>query len=225
MTAGKAPHIAKKLLEVLVEMNLADHPVLFHVFSNGGCTIYNAMREELKNDVDLEDIARLGVVYDSAPGRPRLYRHIHLMYSGYQPGLITNLRMACFFVFAAIGVGIDSVCRFFGTPLRETMYDKMLYYQDNCSELYLYSKADQIILSSDVDNMIERRRMQSVDISAKRWEDSAHVQHLRIHREDYLKECYAFLMKCLQQSFESEEALGPLEDTTNKKFKLADNRQ
>lgn len=213
---GKAPEIGKKLLEVLVEMNLADNPVLFHIFSNGGCTLYNAMREELKNNEEFEDIVRLGVVYDSAPGRPHLFRYLHLIFSGYEPGLMTSFWKACYVVFAAIGFGVDGVCRFFGTTLRETMYDKMLYYQDYCPELYLYSKADEVIASCDVDNMVERRRMQSVDITVRRWDDSPHVQHLRTHKEDYMKQCYGFLTNCLQQSFESDEALGPVEDRKSK---------
>lgn len=202
---GKAPEVAKKLLEVLIEMSLSDHPVLFHIFSNGGCAIYNAMREELKSNEEFEEIVRLGVVYDSAPGRPHLTRQIGVVFTGYQPGLLTTLMKVCYMAFGFIGYSFDKVLRMFGMSLRKTIYDKMLYSQDGCPELYLYSEADEIILSTDIDELIACRRLQSVDIVTKRWSDSQHVQHLRKHKEEYVKACYDFLHKCLLESMEGDD--------------------
>lgn len=196
--------VAKKLLEVLIEMNLADNPVLFHIFSNGGSIIYNEIRKELDENPDFEEIDKLGIVYDSAPGRVSISRSAEIMYSLYPQGLITTLmKMAHMFLlsvmkglrFALQPIGLASI-------LPPTIYEDMMFGQDGCPELYLYSEADEVISYKDVEEIITRRHMQSVDISSKRWLDSKHVQHFRQHPKEYSEKCYEFLSKCLKRSEE-----------------------
>lgn len=34
------PHIGKRLLQVITDKRLHEHPIFFHVFSNGGAILY-----------------------------------------------------------------------------------------------------------------------------------------------------------------------------------------
>ena len=190
--------VAKRLLEVLVEMNLTENPVLFHIFSNGGCTLYSAMREELKENSRFEDIEKLGVVYDSAPGKVKMKTVVAATFNGYRPSVLTTILQMGLYALLSVYVGVETFFGMFGWQIRGSLYDDMIYYHDYCPELYLFSKADTDISACDVENVIERRRMQGVDITSQCWDDSLHVQHLRKHRESYINQCYDFLKKCIK---------------------------
>lgn len=196
---GKTRHVqvARKLLEVLLEMNLYDNPVLFHIFSNEGCKIYNAMRDELRENSHFEDIVKLGVVYDSAPGQPEIRQQVAAVIQTYDNNWWTSLLKMAVYAYTAVTVGLDVILSYIGVQLRSYMYNDMIYYQDGCPELYLFSKADELVSASDIQNLIERRRMQGVDIDFVAWDDSPHVQHLQEHRESYVSQCHDFLRKCL----------------------------
>ncbi|XP_067928489.1 transmembrane protein 53-B-like [Watersipora subatra] len=196
----KTSEVAKKLLDVLIEMNLSDNPVLFHIFSNGGCRLYNAMRNELQNNSSFEEIEQLGVVYDSAPGNPTVSQIVLSTFPANNPNMLSTLLKVGFYVFAAAYVGFLSLSRLFGWKVVPCTYDEMIYHQDGCPELYLFSKTDALIAASDVEYVITRRQMQGVDITFQCWDDSKHVQHFRTHREGYMKQCYDFLMKCLKRA-------------------------
>lgn len=192
--------VARRLLEILVEMNLSDNPVLFHIFSNGGCMIYNAMRDELKENSEFEDLETLGVVYDSAPGNSGVNQRVSAVFQSYPRGFITSILKMGLYAFMVVTMGLNMILNFFGIQVHESMYDKMLYYQDGCPELYLFSKADELVSATDVENTIDKRRMQGVDITSMSWDDSPHVQHLRVHRESYITQCRDFVKRCLKVS-------------------------
>merc|ERR1719277_2515819 len=63
-------------------------------------------------------------------------------------------------------------------------------------QLYLFSKSDDLIPSSDVSAMLTYRRSLGVDVSENCWENSPHVQHMRTHRETYINSCHNFLERC-----------------------------
>ena len=159
-------------------MNLEVYPVLFHIFSNGGCYIFDAMREELSSNSDYEDIEKLGVIYDSAPGQSTVSTTVDIFFN-FQDGFFTQILKSFAYIFFAIGKGINSIAGMLGYSLYSTIYDKMMFGQDGCPELYLYSTKDQVILASDVDEVVQKRRIQGVDISTAQWSDSDHVQHFR----------------------------------------------
>lgn len=100
--------------------------------------------------------------------------------------------------------GLSKLFNILGVNFSSGVFDDMVYYQDSCPEMYLFSKTDEIISATDIEDMIDRRRMQSIDITAKCWEDSPHVQHLRVHQDSYIKHCCDFLSKCVKLAKECE---------------------
>ena len=60
-------------------------------------------------------------------------------------------------------------------------------------QLYLYSKADQLISYEEVRGFIEERRQDGVKVTEKCWEDSPHVAHFRMHPEEYGRHVRAFI--------------------------------
>lgn len=84
---------------------------------------------------------------------------------------------------------------------REVAYYRLFKLKDLPSkQLYLYSKADTLIRSKEVDRFIEHQKSLGADVQSKCWVDSPHVQHLKYHPDEYQTLCYAFLDKILEKS-------------------------
>jgi len=198
--SGRKEDVARKLLDVLVEMNLSDNPVLFHIFSNGGCSIYSCMRTEMVMNREFQDIKKLGVVYDSAPGQPRILNGVNAQFAHYPPGLWTQIRKALFTIsFLVIETGryLGSLIGLFSPSPVVVLYESMKHFSNDCPELYLYSKGDNLIPYTDVDAMIEYRKKAGVTVDSMCWDDSNHAQHLRTHRESYMQQCISFVLNCM----------------------------
>lgn len=75
-------HIGEKILKLMYDMNFEGHPLIFHIFSNGGAYLYQhislAMRQ---HGMPLQT---RGMIIDSAPGERRflgLFRAVSAIYS------------------------------------------------------------------------------------------------------------------------------------------------
>lgn len=62
--------IGQKVLNLLFEMNFDAHPLIVHIFSNGGAHLYQQILLAMKRVNS--SICIRGVIFDSAPGERRL---------------------------------------------------------------------------------------------------------------------------------------------------------
>ena len=56
----------------LIKDKSDDRPLILHVFSNGGCTVYNKLVEQIYNYnavFNYKPIHVAGVIFDSCPGK------------------------------------------------------------------------------------------------------------------------------------------------------------
>ena len=73
--------IGEKILKLIYDMNFDSHPLIFHVFSNGGAFLYQHIALALRRSKSPINIC--GMIFDSAPGDRRivgLYRAITAIY-------------------------------------------------------------------------------------------------------------------------------------------------
>lgn len=73
--------IGEKILKLIYDMNFDSHPIIFHVFSNGGAFLYQHIVLAMENQKKTLQIK--GMIFDSAPGERRivgLYRAIAVIY-------------------------------------------------------------------------------------------------------------------------------------------------
>lgn len=73
--------IGEKILKLLFDMNFDSHPLIVHVFSNGGAYLYQHILLAMKQNSSNIDIR--GLIFDSAPGERRimsLYRATSAIY-------------------------------------------------------------------------------------------------------------------------------------------------
>nr|CAD7585832.1 unnamed protein product [Timema genevievae] len=205
---GKMTHLGKRLVELIMDMSLEEHPIFFHV---------------------------KGCIFDSAPGENRvlsLYLAISAIIGG---GRFYNLLMTSIFTFFCMFVWLsESAVR----SLREMKPMEMgpinLYEEPfSWPQLFIYSTTDTLVSyktflkesyvrlkknravgvkglayrlhspgqnssgGRDVEDFAERRKQRGIDVSAIRFDDSPHVQHFLVHRDIYINTVCSFLHTCL----------------------------
>lgn len=64
--------IARKLLSLLRDMSLDDHPVFFHMFSNNGSVLYYYLTQAMAES-NAPKITVKGCIFDSTPAPRRLF--------------------------------------------------------------------------------------------------------------------------------------------------------
>lgn len=72
--------IGDKILKLIYDMNFDSHPIIFHVFSNGGAYLYQHISIAMKNSD--QPVQVRGMIFDSAPGERRilgLYRALKVI--------------------------------------------------------------------------------------------------------------------------------------------------
>lgn len=73
--------IGEKILKLIQDMNFDAHPLIFHIFSNGGAYLYQHINLAVRKHKSPLQVR--GVIFDSAPGERRmlgLYRAITAIY-------------------------------------------------------------------------------------------------------------------------------------------------
>nr|XP_056700770.1 transmembrane protein 53 [Euleptes europaea] len=188
--------LAKKLLELLFDYEMDTRPLLFHVFSNGGVMLYRYIVELLHTHQQFQHLRVVGTVFDSAPGRKNLkggLRALSVVLGS------TNVYVKYFLLltFAVLVVTLRILLYPLTRFVHENHYDAMLRQPSSWPELYLYSKADGVILASDVETMIEARRQHRVPVKAVDFVTSAHVSHFRAYPALYVTHCTSFMYSCL----------------------------
>ncbi|XP_015263776.1 PREDICTED: transmembrane protein 53 [Gekko japonicus] len=189
-------NLAKKLLELLFAYKMEMKPLLFHVFSNGGVMLYRYIVELLHTHRQFQHLRVVGTVFDSAPGRKNLRGGLRALSVVLES---TNVYVKYFLLlsFAVLVVTLRILLYPLTRFVHESHYDAMLKQPSFWPELYLYSRADGVILASDVETMIEARRQRQVPVKAVDFVNSAHVSHLRAHPASYVTHCISFMYSCL----------------------------
>ncbi|XP_060087675.1 transmembrane protein 53 [Heteronotia binoei] len=189
-------NLAKKLLELIFAYEMEMKPLLFHVFSNGGVMLYRYIVELLHTQQQFQHLRVVGTVFDSAPGRKNLRGGLHAL-SVVLGSTNVYVKYFLLLTFAILVVTLRILLYPLTRFVHESHYDAMLKQPSSWPELYLYSRADGVILASDVETMIEARQQRRIPVKAVDFVNSAHVSHFRAYPTLYVTHCISFMYSCL----------------------------
>ena len=77
------------------------------------------------------------------------------------------------------------------------LYDDISHDRARCPQLFLYSRADEIVPAVDVAELVEARGRRGLRVKQVVWDDSPHVRHFTMHPEVYTDTCRHFAHACL----------------------------
>ncbi|XP_067893222.1 transmembrane protein 53 isoform X2 [Heterodontus francisci] len=192
---------ARKLLDLLFDIGIEEHPILFHVFSNGGCMLYRHIVELQCNKTEtyFTKLNVVGTIFDSAPGNRNLQGGIRALYTSL--GSSTNVLVKCFAIPAFVLIVLLKAVLY---PITQFIslsnYDALKADPSRWPQLYLYSKADKIISCKDIEAMIKMRKLLAIQVQSVNFNTSQHVNHFREFPNEYSTKCISFLKECIQQT-------------------------
>ena len=193
--------VAEKLLDLIIKFKLEHHPVLFHVFSNGGGVVYRYASELIATQEKFKNIHVLGSIFDSCPAPRSIATGLKTYFTNFHPKnrFIKYLMMYFCIAFMIISRTWRDIVRLFATDTeaaKQRYWEAMRDDPNNWPHLYLFSANDRIVHFSDIKRMIAHRKAKGIDVHFRMWDKSAHVAHLRFHRREYVEVCYEFLSLC-----------------------------
>ncbi|KAK8765055.1 hypothetical protein V5799_032334 [Amblyomma americanum] len=98
----------------------------------------------------------------------------------------------------------------FGTRFHqvESAYNALLAESPLCPQLFLYSEKDAICSHQSIHAFADARRAKGVPVEEVFWQDSPHVQHFILHRNQYITSVTDFMRRCLQGTIQVSSPVG-----------------
>ncbi|EFJ46008.1 hypothetical protein VOLCADRAFT_93804 [Volvox carteri f. nagariensis] len=151
-------------------------PTIYHIFSTGGFIHAGTMWRWMD---EVEDVAQR---------RDMLEEELSYGMAGWQGPLLNGVRTF-----------MQSYLQSKGVKMRtEEVYDAWYNLAPVCPQLYLYSDADPLVSSSDVERYMGVQEGRGVEVSGYKWPDSGHVEHFRRHPHEYAYQISTFLARSLR---------------------------
>ncbi|CAJ1965788.1 unnamed protein product [Cylindrotheca closterium] len=203
--------LLKEVAEADDDNNQANKtPVVMHILSNGGTFITNRIgimleandnsvnkkeetTEEQDNDTETSqdlrlfgDRLKLGCqIFDSAPGFFTTSGTFNVIRSLVPNKIIGYPAAAMYVVFTHV---LNLSSYLMGQPTHNEEFWSRLQTDTNClRQAYMYSNDDEIVEGKYIEELANDRKAGVGEyVALKHFENSAHVQHLRKHEEEYV---------------------------------------
>ncbi|XP_008263581.2 transmembrane protein 53 isoform X1 [Oryctolagus cuniculus] len=188
--------LAQRLLELLFDYEIEKEPLLFHVFSNAGVMLYRYVLELLHTHQRFCHLRVVGTIFDSGPGDSNVVGALRALavILEHRPAV---LRLLLLVAFALVAVLFHVLLAPLTALFHPHFYDRLQDAGSRWPELYLYSKADEVVLARDVERMVEARLSRRVLVRSVDFVSSAHVSHLRDYPTYYTSLCVDFMHNCV----------------------------
>lgn len=211
--------IGEKILKLMYDMNFDSHPVIVHIFSNGGAYLYQhislAMRKH-KTPIQIR-----GMIFDSAPGERRilgLYRAVTAIYGKERKkchsvtALIITLTLSIMWFVEETFAAFKSLF-FKSEPVQTNPFSDLKNEATQFPQLFVYSKGDVVIPYQDIEKFIKIRQERGVDVSAACFEDAEHVKIYTKYPSQYIHCVCSFINNCLSRPYKGGNGLETVTDS------------
>jgi hypothetical protein len=196
-------NFALQFYEKVLDNDDTSSPIVFHVFSMNGCTLFVALwdlLDTLPNGAAIKQRVK-GIIFDSSPANVRPMQSANavsfatLPPSQYSEIFRSTYKVILGFFFASHRATVWIQSFFDSTAFEKNFaYFRMLKIMDlPKNQLYLYSNADDICSDHSIEDFIKNQQERGMNVHSQCWKESAHVQHLRAHPKEYAEICSKFL--------------------------------
>ncbi|KAG8195438.1 hypothetical protein JTE90_013891 [Oedothorax gibbosus] len=190
----KIYNLAENVINLLKDMKFDKHPIFFHVFSNGGGTVYRSVAEMIRKKHPNEFQIK-GCIFDSCPAKVRPLGFLRATLAMTEGNLITRYAISLVALAKALIIGAYSAMLSYLTG--KINYYRLWYAlveEPNISpQLFLFSRADSVCPWDTIQQFADRRKSMGVDVKSVLFEDSEHVKHMVTYKEEYLQHVYSFI--------------------------------
>ncbi|KAL1587030.1 hypothetical protein WHR41_04085 [Cladosporium halotolerans] len=165
-----------------------EHSVALHSFSNGGLQCATQLIASLPSEHRVQVFN--AIVLDSCPGEATYHRSVHAMSLSLPKHPLSRIvgvplvhLMICMFNIYFFLFQVENAV----SRIRKQTNDPAMIAL-NVPRLYVYSKADQLVLEDDVaSHVADARRKGYSKVQELLFESSAHCAHAMTHKEQYWK--------------------------------------
>ncbi|XP_039449594.1 transmembrane protein 53-B [Culex pipiens pallens] len=195
--------IGEKILKLIYDMNFDSHPLIFHVFSNGGAFLYQHIA--LSNRKSKNPVQICGMIFDSAPGDRRILGLSRAITAIFGKERYCNSLFSALLTISIIFLWtLEDVFNYVWNFIRPSGYEVQtnpshnLKFESNAwPQLFLYSREDRLIPYTDIEKFASYRRKVGVDVRMVCFERSEHVKHYIRHPQQYVYSVCKFINDCL----------------------------
>ncbi|CAJ1056857.1 transmembrane protein 53 [Xyrichtys novacula] len=176
----------KKLLDLLHSERFVSRPLLVHAFSIGGYTFSQLLVNVSENMQKYQPLNQRikGQIYDSlvVGSVERMAVGLGKTLFPFMEGVVRRVSLLYFGTFKRqtvdyFNAGIDA---FWNTPI-------------TAPALFFFCENDVLSDPEVVEDLIDHLRKRGIVVTAKKWKDSTHAGHLKMHPEEYLSTLNMFL--------------------------------
>ncbi|XP_037779879.1 transmembrane protein 53-A-like isoform X2 [Penaeus monodon] len=198
------------------DRHLAKYCSIYNQRGNNGSVLYYYITQAMEEDV-APNLMVKGCIFDSTPSPRRLYSGVRAIYEVTSGSVWMKLCASVGMMLFLMGWRVLSVLwtiisgKLPNTPPWALVEDKA-----RCPQLFLYSRADKLINYNDVEYFVAERQKLGVPVVTKCWDDSAHVQHYRVHPDSYSSSVYSFINMCLSPDFISSKVTADASEDADK---------
>jgi hypothetical protein len=180
-------------------------PILMHLFSGGGFLYSGLLLQALRRRGDLASLGPriAGVILDSSPAfvTADVSARALLAAALREPAAGVEARHP-----RALGVLRGAVDAYLSLPVtRRRIADMEASWHalvPPCPKLYLYSESDVLVSPDTIQGHMQSEAVRGSRVYAHRWADSPHVEHYRLHPEEYTSVVARFLEEALSLASE-----------------------
>ncbi|XP_011298688.1 transmembrane protein 53 isoform X2 [Fopius arisanus] len=214
--------IGRQLLQVILDRSLDQHPIFFHIFSNGGAILYQQISVAMQgmgNPINVK-----GVIFDSSPGERRvssLFRAVSAIVGGHP---VTNLPMSLFItIFLSVFWLYEIITRAWGRGHTiPTSPFELTEEPHSWPQLFLYSNADTLIPAIDVEKFGSRRAERGVRVQLVLFTDAPHVKLYAVYPDVYVNTVCTFIHECIMNKENQLNSQDSMEDEEGIQLKFQD---
>ncbi|KAH8035397.1 hypothetical protein HPB51_005121 [Rhipicephalus microplus] len=153
-----------------------------------------------------------GVIFDSGPARVGFWQSVSVMATFVRGRSLFRYTVAFFWALAmwlySALTSIGNLVLGTGFHRCESTYNALLAESPLCPQLFLYSEKDAICSHQSIHAFAAARRAKGVPVEEVFWQDSPHVQHFVLHRNQYVTSVTDFMRRCLNGTIQVSSPIG-----------------